>query len=116
MKKYKAIYLQQDTDLVTGEDVLLDFIIVNEEGTIQTDLSSWTFNADLQTTSTEIQLAWGTEVTATGVKVTVAIANTVTDDLAQLSYEFELVGELNSKKYHLYFNIFNFRKENLSWD
>ena len=102
MKPYSAILINRETKFVTGEDIYLKFVIVNEEGTVQTSLTGWTFNAHLENGVDELQLDTD-DCTVSGAIVTVYIADTDSDDLEDTEHEFELVGTLATKKYHLFY-------------
>ena len=103
--QYKIIYLERKIKHVAGDDVYLTFCIQDSEGTILTDLDGWTFKGELHNDANEVKFD-DDDFTVSGAKITLLIANSDTDDLADdygntATYTLEISGTLSEKIYTL---------------
>ena len=105
MTQPKIIYLERKKSFVEGDDFYLTSIIIDEKGTILTDLTGWTFKGELYNDANEIRLD-NDDFTVSGAKITLLIPNTSTTSLADdygdtATYTLEIQGTLSSKIYTL---------------
>ena len=113
--KYKGILLFQDNQFVAGDDFLEKFVIADENGTLLSNLTGWTFRAKLHSLASSITNSYIT-ITTSGNKATLSIPNSATDDLtSDVRYALIIKGTLDNKDYTLVRKNLYFKKEVLDW-
>ena len=117
--QYKAIYLERKIKHVAGDDIYLTFVIQNSEGTILTDLSSWTLKGELFNDANEIRMD-SSYFTISDSKITLHIPNSDTTSLADdygntYTYKFELQGTYDNKIYTLLQREFDIKAEEIDY-
>jgi len=113
--KYKGILLFQGNQFVVGDDFLEELVIADEDGTLLSNLTGWTFRAELHSLASSITNTYIT-ITTSGSKATLSIPNSATEDLtSDIRYVLIVKGKLDSKDYTLVRKNLYFKKEVLDW-
>lgn len=110
--QYNLIYLDQNKELFMGDDIVLTFILKNNQDTIQSVFTGWTFKGRLENNGGGTGEMSGSTYFSTSTNIlTLTIPHSLTINLQQGEYYLEIEGTLSSKINTIYKQVFYLNKE-----